>query len=84
MGRTLTHDVALAESWGYTRREAIRVVARLALIRAEEGMPHPADYLRELHRMMVATADPAVIAHGFSAERLDPAPASSDQDLILL
>jgi hypothetical protein len=56
MGRTLAHDVALAESWGYPRRDAVRIVARYALLRAEEGMSHPEAYLRDLHQLMVATA----------------------------
>ena len=56
MGRTVAHDLALAESWGYPRRDAVRIVARFALLRAEEGMAHPVPYLRDLHRLMIATA----------------------------
>ena len=56
MGRTLAHDVALAESWGYPRRDAVRIVARFALLQAEDGVTHPEAYLRDLHRLMVATA----------------------------
>ena len=56
MGRTLTHDITLATSWGYPQREAVRVVARLALLRAEQGATYSESYLRELHHLMVATA----------------------------
>jgi hypothetical protein len=56
MGRTVAQDVALAESWGYPRRDAVRIVARFALLRAEEGTAHPVSYLRDLHGLMVATA----------------------------
>lgn len=56
MGRTLTHDISLAESWGYPRRDAVRLVARMALLRADEGVSYSEAYLRDLHRMMVATA----------------------------
>lgn len=56
MGRTLTHDIALAETWGYTQRDAVRLVARMTLLRAEEGVCYPESYLRDLHHMMVRTA----------------------------
>jgi hypothetical protein len=56
MGRTLAHDITLATSWGYPQREAVRVVARLALLRAEQGARYSESYLRELHQLMVATA----------------------------
>ena len=80
MGRTLADDVPLAESWGYSRRDAIRVVARLALIRADEGVQHPVEYLRELYEMMVATADlDATATPGTEREH-----TASDERLILL
>jgi hypothetical protein len=56
MGRTLTHDIALAETWGYTQRDAVRLVARMTLLRADDGVSYPETYLRDLHHMMVATA----------------------------
>jgi hypothetical protein len=56
VGRTVAHDVALAESWGYPRRDAVRIVARYTLLRAEEGVSHPVMYLRDLHQLMIATA----------------------------
>lgn len=56
MGRTLTHDIALAETWGYTQRDAVRLVARMTLLRADEGVSYPETYLRDLHHMMVVTA----------------------------
>jgi hypothetical protein len=56
MGRTLTHDIALAETWGYSERDAVRLVARMTLLRADEGVSYDETYLRDLHRMMVTTA----------------------------
>jgi hypothetical protein len=56
MGRTVTHDIALAETWGYTPRDAVRLVARMTLLRADEGVCYSEAYLRDLHSMMVATA----------------------------
>ena len=56
MGRTLAHDITLATSWGYPKREAVRVIARLALLRAEQGARYSESYLRDLHALMVATA----------------------------
>lgn len=56
MGRTLADDITLATSWGYPEREAVRVVARLALVRAEQGARYSERYLRDLHRLMIATA----------------------------
>jgi hypothetical protein len=56
MGHTLAHDITLAASWGYPQREAVRVVARLALLRADQGARYSEGYLRELHNLMVATA----------------------------
>ncbi|HSK91758.1 MAG TPA: hypothetical protein VK875_10640 [Euzebyales bacterium] len=56
MGRTLTQDVALARTWGYNERDAVRFVARMTLVRAEEGVSYSERYLRDLHHLMVATA----------------------------
>ena len=56
MGRMLTDDIALARTWGYSQRDAVRVVARLTLLRADEGVRYSDTYLRGLHQMMVATA----------------------------
>ena len=56
MGRTLTHDIALAETWGYSERDAVRLVARMTLLRADEGVSYDETYLRDLHGMMVRTA----------------------------
>lgn len=56
MGRAITHDIALAESWGYTERDAVRLVARMTLLHAEDGRRYSETYLRDLHQMMVATA----------------------------
>jgi hypothetical protein len=69
MGRTLVDDIRLATSWGYPEREAVRVVARLALLRAEQGARYSEGYLRELHGLMVATA-PAGQPRATSDKRL--------------
>jgi hypothetical protein len=53
---TLTHDVELVETWGLTRRDAVRLVARVVLLQAEEGARYSSSYLRDLHGLMVATA----------------------------
>jgi hypothetical protein len=71
MGHTLADDITLATSWGYPEREAVRVVARLALLRAEQGARYSEKYLRELHGLMVATAPTG------------PRPATSDDRLVL-
>jgi hypothetical protein len=53
---TLTHDVELVETWGLTRRDAVRLIARVVLLQAEEGARYSSSYLRDLHGLMVATA----------------------------
>ena len=56
MGRELGHDIALAQAWGNNLRDAVRLVARVTLVHAEDGRAFSEAYLRDLHRMMVATA----------------------------
>lgn len=56
MGEQIMDDVALARSWGYPLPEAVRLVARITLLRAEQGRRYTEDYLRQLHEMMVSTA----------------------------
>jgi hypothetical protein len=53
---SLTHDVELVETWGLTRRDAVRLIARVVLLQAEEGARYSSSYLRDLHGLMVATA----------------------------
>jgi hypothetical protein len=53
---SLTHDIELVETWGLTRRDAVRLVARVVLLQAEEGARYSSSYLRDLHGLMVATA----------------------------
>lgn len=55
-GTSLGQDVASVETLGYTRRDAVRVVARMTLLRADEGARYRETYLGDLHRLMVATA----------------------------
>ena len=53
---SLTHDVELVETWGLSRRDAVRLIARVVLLRADEGVRYSSNYLRDLHDLMVATA----------------------------
>ena len=56
MGLTAAHDVAKITAQGYSLRDAVREVARRALADAEHGASHSSIYLKEIHRLMVATA----------------------------
>jgi hypothetical protein len=56
MGQQFIEDLALARSWGYPLRDAVRFVARVTLLRAEQGRRYSEEYLRQLHETMVATA----------------------------
>lgn len=56
MGLTAAHDVAQAEALGYSLHDAVRYVARRALADADDGVSYSSAYLREIHRLMVATA----------------------------
>ncbi|MBW3606720.1 MAG: hypothetical protein KY460_17800 [Actinobacteria bacterium] len=41
---------------GYSLRDAVRYVARQAVAEAERGASYSSVYLREVHRLMIATA----------------------------
>lgn len=56
MGLTAAHDVAKITALGYSLRDAVREVARRALRDAERGASYSSLYLKEIHRLMVATA----------------------------
>jgi hypothetical protein len=56
MGLTATQDVARVTALGYSLHEAVRHVARRAVAEADHGASYSAVYLREVHRLMVATA----------------------------
>lgn len=56
MALTVAHDVAKLIAAGHSLRAAVRQLARRALADAERGATHSSAYLRELHRLMVATA----------------------------
>jgi hypothetical protein len=53
---SLTHDVELVETWGLSRRDAVRLIARVVLLQGDEGARYSSSYLRDLHGLMVATA----------------------------
>lgn len=56
MALTVAQDVARLITAGYSLRDAVRHLARRALADAERGASHSSAYLREIHRLMVATA----------------------------
>lgn len=56
MGLTVMQDVARATALGYSLPEAVRHVASRAITEAERGASYSSVYLREIHRLMVATA----------------------------
>lgn len=56
MALTVAQDVAKLTALGYSLRDAVRQVARRALAEAERGVSYSSAYLREVHRLMVATA----------------------------
>lgn len=56
VGLTAKQDVARVTALGYSLRDAVRYVARRALTEAERGVSYSSAYLREIHRLMVATA----------------------------
>lgn len=56
MGLTAKQDVARAAALGYSLRDAVRHVARRAIAEADRGASYSSVYLREIHRLMVATA----------------------------
>ena len=56
MALTVVQDVARLTMAGYSLRDAIRRLARQALVDAERGAGHSSADRREIHRLMVATA----------------------------
>ncbi|HSJ46482.1 MAG TPA: hypothetical protein VK923_17535 [Euzebyales bacterium] len=56
MALTVAQDVAKLTALGYSLRHAVRQVARRALTEAERGVSYSSVYLREVHRLMLATA----------------------------
>lgn len=56
MGLTATQDVARVTALGCSLPDAVRYVARRAVAEANRGASYSSMYLREVHRLMVATA----------------------------
>ena len=56
MGLTATQDVARVTALGYSLHEAVRYVARRVIVEADHAASYSSVYLREVHRLMVATA----------------------------
>ncbi len=56
MGLTAAQDVARAAALGLPLGEAVRQVAQRALADTDRGASYSSVYLREIHRLMIATA----------------------------